>query len=151
MVSEVNTSFMDNPPRPLVVLLPFCPVGCDSPVPITVMFNQEVSRLSALSFVTQGRIMSLSSHYTNANPFVLVVAFEGYSIVRNNMDRIRCRNCEVVNVMGMDRNELRVVVRMQAEGTGSILIERGFFIDFDGEWNAEFPWEITYGGGGVDG
>ena len=58
-MSEVNTSFMYNHPRPLVVLLPFCTVGCDSPVPITVMFNQEVSRLSALSFVTQGRIMSL--------------------------------------------------------------------------------------------
>ena len=94
-------------------------------------------------------IVALSSHFTHSNPFEFILSFEGYTVVKEGAEGISCSGCSIVGVMVTRDTLLRVVLKMDNEGTGTVHVAKGYFIDHDGEVNNEFDWEFLYGSCGL--
>lgn len=112
-------------------------------------YNME-SNTVALSFRQNDKsISSLTSDYTNTNPYEVFLHFE--DPISRVFDRtITVNNCKVLGITLVKSTQLRIVVRIESEGVSSFTLPRGLTIGTSGLLNEEFTWEFSYGSGCLD-
>lgn len=113
-------------------------------------YNME-SNTVTISFRQNDRsISSLTSDYTNTNPYEVFLLFAD-PISRVFDDKlIAVNNCKVLGITLVTPTQLRVVVRIESEGVGSFTLPRGLTIGRNGLINEEFTWEFSYGSSCID-
>lgn len=106
-------------------------------------YNMQSNKV-ALSFVPDGA-SCLSSPFTNRNPYEVIVQYP-YAITGVVVaSSIIVEGCKVIDISIVQKNRLRIVLEIFAEGKGHMTIPSGLSLSMNGVVSEQFEWDFEYG------
>ena len=106
-------------------------------------YNMQSNQV-ALSFVQDGA-SCLSSPYTNRNPYEVIVQYPYAFTGMVAASSIIVEGCRVVDISIVQKNRLRIVLEILAEGKGHMTIPSGLSLSMNGDISERFEWDFEYG------